>query len=90
MFTLDQFNDKIADANQSIFDGTYDKFPGLLGLEQGMEGINLSNSMGIIRFDVILDTSFSVLKVFVKYKSHMVIRSEYKDQFLKIVENFKD
>lgn len=90
MILLDQFNDKIADANQSIFDGTYDKFPGLLELKEGLTGINLSNSMGIIRFDVVLDTSYSVLKVFVKYKSHMVINSAYKDQFEKIVEKFKD
>lgn len=90
MILLDQFNDKIADANQSIFDGTYDKFPGLFELNEGLTGVNISNGMGIIRFDVIMDTSFSVLKVFLKYKSHMVINSAYKDQFEKIVENFKD
>ncbi len=90
MFTIDQFNDKIADANQSIFDGTYDKFPGLLELNEGLTGINLSNSMGVIRFDVIMDTSFSVLKVFVKYKSHRIDNSAYEDQFMKIVEKFKD
>lgn len=90
MLPIDQFNDKIADANQSIFDGTYDKFPGLLELKEGLTGINLSNGMGIIRFDVILDTSYSVLKVFVKYKSNMIINSAYKDQFEKIVDMFKD
>ena len=90
MFTIDQFNDKIADANQSIFDGTYDKFPGLLELKEGLTGINLSNGMGIIRFEVVIDPSFSVLKVFVKYKSHMIINSAYEDQFMKLVEKFKD
>lgn len=90
MFTIDQFNDKIADANQSIFDGTYDKFPGLFELKEGLTGINITNGMGIIRFEVIIDPSFSVLKVFVKYKSNMIINSAYKDQFEKIVENFKD
>lgn len=90
MLTLDQFNGKIPEANQYIFDGIYDKFPGLLELNQGTDGIILSNGMGIIRFDVILDTSFPELKVFVKYKSHMVINSAYKDEFLKIVEKFKD
>ena len=90
MFTIDQFNDKIADANQSIFDGTYDKSPGLFELKEGLTGINITNGMGIIRFEVIIDPSFSVLKVFVKYKSNMIINSAYKDQFEKIVENFKD
>lgn len=90
MLTIDQFNDKIADANQTMFDGTFDKFPGLFKLKKSDTRIDLYNDLGVIRFSVNFDTEFAVLKVFVKFETYKVLDEAHKDEFLSIVEMFKD
>ena len=51
--TLDQFNAKLADANQTMFDGTFERFPGLFEITTHENSrLIIHNELGQIGFYV--------------------------------------
>lgn len=50
--TLDEFNEKLSDANQTLFDGSFERFPGLFEIVSHDSKLIIHNELGQIGFYV--------------------------------------
>lgn len=96
MFTVSEFNDKVSDVNQIIFDKSWVKFPGLFQIKEdfvqnGKHYLQIeSKSLGSITFQIKTDGNIFALNLKLSYENADCFDQQHEKLFNEFVKMFKD
>lgn len=96
MLTISEFNDKVSEVNQSIFDRLWVNFPGMFKIKQdfvqnGKHYLQIeSDSLGSITFQIKVDGNIFALDIKLYYESADCYDKQDEKIFNEFVMMFRD